>query len=203
METRITFHSERWLLEGQISPHSKTCAAVITHPHPLYGGDLSNPVVEVISQTYARKGLTTLRFNFRGVGKSEGAYGSGVAEQQDVLAAIEVLAKSGIRDIHLAGYSFGAWVNGHIPALPPQVSTLVLVAPPVALMDYSAAPAQPLLKLVIAGSDDEIAPPESIKRHLPAWNPASELAVIDDADHFFFGRFRQLEEALADRITAC
>jgi len=200
METRITFHSGSLVLDGQISPHSRKQAAVITHPHPLYGGDLANPVVEAITQTYARKGITTLRFNFRGVGRSEGVYANGIGEQEDVLAAIDVLVKSGFRDIHLAGYSFGAWVNGHITSLPPEVSAMILVSPPVAFMDYSAAPAQPLLKLVITGSDDEIAPPEIIKGHLPNWNPESELVVIDDADHFFFSRFQQLEEALAKRL---
>ncbi len=200
METRITFHSGSLQIEGRLNPQSKTHAAVITHPHPLYGGDLSNPVVEAIALTYARKGITTLRFNFRGVGRSEGVHGNGIAEQKDVLAAIEVLQKSGVQDIHLAGYSFGSWVNGHMTSLPPEVSTLVMVAPPVAFMDYKDAPAQPLLKLVLSGSDDEIAPPEVIKMHIPSWNPAAELVIIDHADHFFYGRFRQLEEALGDRL---
>jgi uncharacterized protein len=201
MESRITFRSGSLLLEGQINPLSKTHGVVITHPHPLYGGELSNPVVEAIALTYARKGITTLRFNFRGAGRSQGGFANGIGEQEDVLAAIGLLKESGIRDIHLAGYSFGAWVNGHIATLPPEVSTLVMVAPPVAFMEYKDAPTQPLLKLVIIGSDDEIAPQEHIKRHLQTWNPAAELVVIDDADHFFYGRFRQLEEVLAERIT--
>lgn len=201
METRITFHSGSLQLEGQLNPQSKTCAAVITHPHPLYGGDLSNPVVEALALTYARKGITTLRFNFRGVGKSEGIHGNGIAEQKDVLAAIEVLQKSGVRGIHLAGYSFGAWVNGQLTSLPPEVSAMIMVAPPVAFMDYKEAPAQPLLRLVLVGSHDEIAPPDLIKKHIPRWNPSAELVIIDHADHFFYGRFRQLEEELAKRLV--
>ncbi len=200
MESRITFHSGSLLLDGQINPQSKTCGAVITHPHPLYGGDLSNPVVEAVATTYARKGFTTLRFNFRGVGRSGGTYANGVGEQEDVLAAIELFRKSGIHDIHLAGYSFGAWVNGHIASLPPEVSAMIMVAPPVAFMDYKNAPPQPLLKLVLVGSDDELAPPELIKGQLPDWNKGAELVIIDDADHFFYGRFTQLEEAIASRI---
>jgi uncharacterized protein len=201
MESRVTFHAGPLNLEGQINPLSKTCGVVITHPHPLYGGELSSPVVESIALTYARKGITTLRFNFRGAGRSEGVYDNGIGEQKDVLAAIELLCASGIKDIHLAGYSFGAWVNGHIKRFPPEVSTLIMVAPPVAFMDYKNVPPQPLLKVVLTGSDDEIAPPDLIRRHLPGWNPTAQFEIIDDADHFFYGRFPQLEEALAAYIS--
>ena len=201
MESRVTFHAGALKLEGRITPLSKTCGVIITHPHPLYGGDLSNPVVESIALTYARKGITTIRFNFRGVGESDGVYDNGVGEQEDVLAAIGLLSASGITEIHLAGYSFGAWVNGRICRLPTEVSSLIMVAPPVAFMDYKNSPPQPLLKAVLTGSDDEIAPLDLIRRLLPAWNPTAQLEIIDDADHFFYGRFPQLEEALATHIS--
>jgi hypothetical protein len=201
MESRITFHAGALRLEGRINPLSKTCGVVITHPHPLYGGDLSSPVVESIALTYARKGITTLRFNFRGTGGSEGAHDNGIGEQEDVLAAIELLSTGGIKNIHLAGYSFGAWVNGHIQYLPSEVSALLMIAPPVAFMDYKNIPPQPLLKAVLTGSDDELAPPDLIRRHLPAWNPTARLEIIDDADHFFYGRFPQFEEALTSHIA--
>ena len=201
MESRITFHTGSLRLEGQINPLSKTCGVVITHPHPLYGGELSNPVVEAIALTYARKGITTLRFNFRGAGQSEGTFDNGNGERQDVLAAINLLRASGMTEIHLAGYSFGAWVNARTGPLPPEVSTLIMVAPPVAFMDYKDVPPQPLLKAVFTGSDDELAPVGLIRRYLAAWNPGARLEIIDDADHFFYGRFRQLEEAMATHIS--
>ena len=201
MESRITFNSGTLKLEGQINPLSRTMGAVITHPHPLYGGDLSSPVVESIAMSYANKGITTLRFNFRGVGESEGEHDEGRAERQDVLAAIELLRDSGIQHIHLAGYSFGSWVNALVAPLPPEVSALVMVAPPVALLDYAQVPQQPLLQTVLTGSEDEYAPPELIRRYIPSWNPSASLIIIDDADHFFYGRFRQLEEALAANIS--
>ena len=203
MESRITFHADDLKLDGQINPLSRTCAVVITHPHPLYGGELSNPVVKSIALTYARRGITTLRFNFRGVGKSEGAIDKGNGERRDILAAINLLKASGITEIHLAGYSFGAWVNARTGPLPPEVSTLIMVAPPVAFLDYKDVPAQPLLQAVFTGSNDELAPPGLIRRYLPAWNPGAHLEIIDDADHFFYGRFPQLEEAMAARISFC
>ena len=201
MESRVNFHAGALKLEGMITPLSKTCGVVITHPHPLYGGELSNPVVESIVLTYARKGITALRFNFRGVGRSDGVFDNGIGEQEDVLAAIGLLSASGISEIHLAGYSFGAWVNARICRLPPEVSTLIMVAPPVAFIDYKNIPPQPLLKVVLTGSDDEIAPPDLIRRYLPVWNPGAQLEIIDDADHFFYGRFPQLEEVLAAHIS--
>jgi uncharacterized protein len=201
MESSVTFHSGALKLEGMIAPLSKTRGVVITHPHPLYGGDLSNPVVESIALTYARKGITTLRFNFRGVGRSDGIHDNGIGEQEDVLAAIRLLSASGITEIHLAGYSFGAWVNARTCRLPPEVTTLIMVAPPVAFMDYKDVPPQPLLKVVFTGSDDEIAPPELIRRYIPVWNKGALFEIIDDADHFFYGRFPQLEEALTAHIS--
>jgi uncharacterized protein len=201
MESRIKIPVGPLTLEGLLNPQSKSCGVVITHPHPLYGGNMANPVVESIAFTYARKRITTLRFNFRGTGSSEGIYDNGEGEQDDVLAAIALLRSSGIKEIHLVGYSFGTWVNSRIESLPPEVSEVIMVAPPIAFMDFTQIGAQPRLTVVLAGSDDELAPPERIKQYLPRWNPDADLEIIDDADHFFYGRFPQLEAALAVQIS--
>ena len=100
--------------KGFMTAVQGTMGAVISHPHPLMGGDMRNPVVEILAESLFAGGLSTLRFNFRGVGMSEGVFDEGRGEQEDVLAAVTYLERQGIREIVLAGYSFGAWVNAGV-----------------------------------------------------------------------------------------
>ncbi len=98
-------------LESLLHLASGPDAVVITHPHSLYGGEMDNPVVAMLTGVYQRLGYTTLRFNFRGVGASGGGYDDGRGEQDDVRAAAAYLAGLGRTVTDLAGYSFGAWIN--------------------------------------------------------------------------------------------
>jgi alpha/beta superfamily hydrolase len=110
-EEKIFFESAGLKVEGLLDRLHSDRGVVITHPHPLYGGDMFNNVVEAIVQAYQEKGHSTLRFNFRGVGQSEGAYDNGIGEQENVRAALEYLSLLGTMSIDLAGYSFGAWIG--------------------------------------------------------------------------------------------
>ena len=112
-EEKITFQSDGLQLQGRLH-RAGVNGVVVTHPHPLYGGDMNNPVVETITQAYQHKGYTTLRFDFRGVGDSQGMYDEGIGEKRDVCQAMAYLAQINIENICLAGYSFGAWINAQI-----------------------------------------------------------------------------------------
>ncbi len=201
MEMKVTFISEQLVLEGLFNKLSEDHGAIITHPHPLYGGDMSNPVVESLVTSFNKKRYTTLRFNFRGVGKSEGTYDEGIGEQEDILAAINFLLDQGISAIYLVGYSFGAWVLAKIKELPGQISGEIFISPPVALLPYEENLTIPLLKLVITGEDDEIAPVEILENAVAGWNPESRFAIIDFADHFYFGCFKSLEKVVTDYLS--
>jgi len=200
MEDKIQFQSGDLGIEGLISQGQGTRGVVITHPHPQYGGDMYNPVVESIGHVYQRKGFATLRFNFRGVGASQGSFADGTGEQQDVLAAIRCLKETGLNHIDLAGYSFGAWVNAHLDPGAAAIQSLVMVSPPVAFMAFDAGLILPRLGLVVSGSRDDIAPPDQIRSLLPGWNPEAVFEEIQDADHFYFGFFEELEAILAENI---
>ncbi len=200
MEEKVYFQSGDISLSGLLHRGSKTGGVVITHPHPLYGGNMFNSVVEAIGRVYRNFGWTTLRFNFRGVGESQGAYGEGIREQEDVVAAVACLQAAGVRHIDVAGYSFGAWVNALAEPKLASAERLVLVSPPVAFLDFSGVEKLPALAQVITGSEDELAPPEIIAPFLPAWNSGVRLTVIDKADHFFFGFERELEKVLAEAL---
>lgn len=191
---KVMFHTGDGLeLEGLLDITSGQCGVVIVHPHPLYGGDMVNPVVESLSIVYKRKGYSTLRFNFRGVGNSQGVYDDGVGEQKDILAAIQLLQEQGMTTIHLAAYSFGSWVVAKIDSLPDSVEKLVFVSPPLALMPFADNCTLPLLDLVVTGEEDEFAPPNLLETSVKKWNPEGHLEVVDHADHFYFGSFPDLE----------
>jgi alpha/beta superfamily hydrolase len=185
-------------LEALLDLVGGTAGVVVTHPHPLYGGDMENGVVESIVRAYQSKGYSTLRFNFRGVGMSQGRYEDGRGEQEDVRAAIQFLASHGKTRVDLAGYSFGAWVNALATPAHPLVNGLLLVSPPVAFLDFSAVGFLAPLRLVVAGSDDQFAPPERVHALLPIWNPEAPFKVIAGAGHFYWGYTKELETILAD-----
>lgn len=201
MVEKIKFLSENYEIEGLFNKRDKNKGVVITHPHPLYGGDMYNLVVETIVHVYNIKGYSTLKFNFRGVGKSQGQYDNGVGEQKDVLAALSFLADMGMEKIDLAGYSFGAWVNAHAVIQEDIfVENMMMVSPPVGFMDFNAINAMNVLKFVITGSRDDIAPVDAVKKMLPIWNPDARFEIIDGADHFYGGYLEQLESVLSSCI---
>jgi len=202
METKIEFNSnDAIVLEGLLHIGTSDHGVVITHPHPLYGGDMNNIVVETIQNVYQKKGYTTLRFNFRGCGRSTGRYDDGNGEQKDVAAAVNFLKQKNIASIHLAGYSFGTWIianaleNDKIPA-----NAVIMVSPPVAMMRFEATTPIPNLKLVVTGSHDEFAPSDVVKKLAQAWNQSTPFEIIKGADHFFFGFMQKLAEILKVHI---
>jgi alpha/beta superfamily hydrolase len=197
MVGKIRFMSDGYEIEGRLEKSSLQRGVVITHPHPLYGGDMHNNVVAAIARVYRQKGYTALRFNFRGVGNSQGSYGDGVGEQEDVRAAVSYLADLGIGQIDLAGYSFGAWVNALAVRDESPLANMIMVSPPVAFIDFGSISGLGSLRLIVTGSRDDIAPPDRIKKSYAAWNAAARFEVISGADHFYAGYLDKLEAILA------
>ncbi|RJQ70005.1 MAG: alpha/beta hydrolase [Desulfobacteraceae bacterium] len=203
METQIVLKAPGADLEARLRTTSKINAVVITHPHPLYGGDMNNSVVSIVADAYAQEGWSVLRFNFRGTGASKGHHEDGIGEQKDVRAAIDYLTAGGYRQIDLAGYSFGAWVLAvwarNNAAHPHRI---FMVAPPVAFVDFDQRAAIPGLRHVITGSLDDLAPPGRIQSALPQWHQDAKLCVIQGADHSFWGHFQTLRQTMAKIIVA-
>lgn len=199
-DKKIVFESDQGTeLEGKIFSGSTESGVVISHPHPLYGGDMYNIVVETIAATFWKSGHTTLRFNFRGTGNSRGSYDEGNGEQQDVEAACRLLREKGISKLTLAGYSFGAWVNC-FAANKISFEQMILVSPPVAMLPFSEIEPIKYPILSVTGSHDEFAPPGLVKKVLLDCNPKACIEVIDGADHFYFGYTRDLEQVLSNYL---
>ncbi len=196
MAEKITFLSEEYEIEGLLNQRDEKKGVVVTHPHPLYGGDMNNLVVESIVHVYHMKGYSTLKFNFRGVGRSQGAYDNGLGEQKDVLSALSFLADMGLERIDLAGYSFGAWVNAHALQKDPLTEQMIMVSPPVGFMDFKSIVTMSTLKFVVTGNRDDIAPADVIEKMIYTWNPNARFEIIDGADHFYGGYLNQLESVL-------
>jgi hypothetical protein len=196
VEEPVYFEALNIKIEGLFRSIPGDKGVVITHPHPLYGGNMYNNVVESLVRIYQLAGYTTLRFNFRSVGSSEGEYDNGIGEQGDVKAALHFLVQRGKKVLDLAGYSFGSWVNALAISAVDTVDRMVMISPPVAFMDFSSVGLTPQIDLVVAGSQDRIAPVKLIDKMLPTWNPRAHLEVIDGADHFYLGYTEKLESVL-------
>jgi len=200
-EEKIKFLSKDLLIEGLLSIQEGQKGVVVTHPHSLYGGTMYNQVVETLVEVYQEKSFSTLRFNFRGVGGSEGSYDEGKGEQEDVRSALEYMHKRGKRDVGLAGYSFGAWVNAKMNDTHSLCDRIVMISPPVAFLDFSFLSFNPKIQLVIAGGRDDIAPADKITNVINTWNPKAHLEVVEGADHFYTGEISSLKSILSRFIS--
>lgn len=178
------------LMEGG-EPESRR-GIVVCHPHPLYGGNMFDGVVDDVCSGAHRAGLTSVRFNFRGVGDSEGTHDQGRGELADLMAVKSWLAER-VETMCIAGYSFGAGVASHCP----DEVIKILVAPPVSMLaeDPGTSPV-----LVIAGEQDPIAAPAELEARLAASDNVT-LAIIAGADHFFGNGRSMLMSEVTDFLT--
>jgi len=177
---------------------------VICHPHPLYGGTMHNKVVHYLAKTLNELGLCTVRFNFRGVGASEGSYGDGDGEVQDLQAVLDWVRqrqRQAGADIWLAGFSFGAYVALR-EGCAEGVSRLITVAPPVNLFDFEVFEPPSCPWLLLQGESDEVVPYRNVRRWVGRLNRPPEFVPLPGVDHFFHGKLNVLHEVLMDRLAS-
>jgi len=187
------------VLEGilRLPPTAPSRSALLCHPHPLYQGSLHSPVIFRAARAMHRRGYATLRFNFRGVGRSAGSYDGGRGEKEDVRTALGVLCERlpGI-PVTLAGYSFGSRVGFEAASRDPRVDRLLGIGIPIALgpFDFLKGLGKPLL--VLQGERDEFGPLPALERLVKELGGSARLIPIPGADHFFSGELGRLEESL-------
>lgn len=199
----ISFPSGELTLEGVWhlpDTNGPLPAVIVCHPHPLYGGSMSANVVFAICQALAEASIAALRFNFRGVGKSQGRFGGGIAEQDDVRAALDfALAADNIdhQRIGLAGYSFGGGVATAVAVQDERVKMLALVSP--ALLDTGGEQLKGYNKpkFIIIGENDDVIPQLELREWFETIPEPKHYEVIAGADHFWAG----YEEVVADKVT--
>jgi alpha/beta superfamily hydrolase len=181
-EERISFGEGGMRLEGLYAEAGGTRGAVICHPHSLMGGDMGNPVVETVAAALFRAGFSTLRFNFRGVGGSAGAFDEGRGEQANVLSAVAFLEAQGAREVLPAGYSFGAWVIAGVLS-GRQLSPALFVAPPFTMFPFDLAVLRGRVGLIVCGDYDPYCPADGAG--IMAAELSCRLELLAGEDHFF------------------
>jgi alpha/beta superfamily hydrolase len=190
-EEKVYFPSGGIRLEGLLSiqeAFSNKGGIVLCHPHPQYGGEMRNRVIAAALEAARQVGFATLRFNFRGVGASEGAYGEGIGEKDDVRAAIEYLESKlnhSSAPILVLGYSFGAWVGMPVATEEERVKGMVAVSPPLGMFDFEFLKKCGKEKLIIGGDMDVFSPVSLLKEWFKQLKEPKSLAVIQGADHFY------------------
>jgi alpha/beta superfamily hydrolase len=191
---------EALLDEGATPPRA---AVVFGHPHPMHGGTMHTKAVYQGAKGLTRIGCAVLRFNFRGVGKSDGTFDAGAGEKGDFTAALDYMERTypGL-PLWSAGFSFGSWIALETGAADPRVKVLIGIAPPVTKMgyDFSNTRASTKPKFFVHGEADEICPVQDMWKFYGLLPEPKELVVIDMADHLFDGHTGEVGEALEDLL---
>jgi hypothetical protein len=203
-EEKVLIPSKEIRLEGLLSIREASSfrgGVILCHPHPQYGGDMDHPVVSTAVEAASQEGFSTLRFNFRGVGGSEGSYGDGVGEREDVKAAAEYLSlrlKNEHVSLVLVGYSFGAWAGFPIAIEDERFKGMVAVAPPLEIYHFEFLMGCKKKKLFIVGDRDFFCPPSMLKDWYQRIEEPKSLVIIPGADHFFLFHTRFLIQPLKE-----
>ena len=198
-EETIFYQSGKLQLEGLYAENEGEEGAVICHPHPQLGGSMQNNVVVSMITAFFIHGNSTLRFNFRGVGRSEGSYDNGIGEQEDISSAVSWMKQKGKADILLAGYSFGAWVSAKWLQNHDVEHPAILVSPPINVMDFDFPPLTGKIGLIVCAENDQYCAHERMKDIAHKIDCRFEL--IPDSDHFYFGNESEIIAALNDYLA--
>ncbi|MGE4218529.1 MAG: alpha/beta hydrolase [Alphaproteobacteria bacterium] len=196
----VIFNGPDGRLEGRYQHAKRSGApiALILHPHPQHGGTMNNKVVYTLYHAYARRGFSVLRFNFRGVGRSQGSFARGEGELADAASALDWLQayNEDAEQCWIAGFSFGAWIGMQLLMRRPEITGFISVAPPANMYDFSFLAPCPSSGMILAGERDELVPPESIQKLVDKLRSQRGIAihhrVVPGANHFFFEHIDEL-----------
>jgi alpha/beta superfamily hydrolase len=189
----VLFNGPAGRLEGRYTPGKSPTApiALVLHPSPQHGGTMNNKVVFSVYQTFTSRDFATLRFNFRGVGRSQGTYDKGEGELADATSALDWLQSINphARSVWVTGFSFGAWIGMQLLMRRPEIDSFISIAPPANMLDFSFLAPCPTSGLILAGESDDIVPEASVQKlvHKLSFQRGIKIdyRVIAGADHFF------------------
>ncbi|MCZ7371947.1 MAG: hypothetical protein O8C66_15730 [Candidatus Methanoperedens sp.] len=190
--------SSAGLLEAELMLPFPECekypaAAVVCHPHPLYGGSLHSKVVVAVSHAFLALGIPSLRFNFRGVGRSSDRYDNGIGEKDDAVAALDYMEGWG-DSLIIAGHSFGAWMSMKAGCEDTRVKMIIGVGTPVNFVDMTFLRDCMKPRLFVHGMRDQLIPVEKVEELYSWLSEPKKLIKMDRADHFFTGKLDELSE---------
>ncbi|MDJ0948474.1 MAG: alpha/beta hydrolase [Alphaproteobacteria bacterium] len=196
-------------LEGRYQ-HSKVPnapVALLLHPHPEHGGTMNNRVVYQLFHAFARRGFSALRFNFRGVGRSQGQFDRGEGELSDAAAALDWMQthNPNATGCWIGGFSFGAWVAMQVLMRRPEIDGFVAVAPPANMFDFSFLAPCPASGLIVQGVLDEVVPKEAVDKLVNKLSSQKDISIdyrpIEGANHFFADHTDELIQHVEDYLA--
>lgn len=196
----VIFPGPEGRLEGRYHPQKAKDApiAIILHPHPQFGGTMNNRVVYNLHYAFYNMGFTVLRFNFRGVGRSQGSFDRGEGELSDAAAALDWLQANNpnASACWVGGFSFGAWIGMQLLMRRPEIDGFISVAPPANMYDFSFLAPCPSSGLVVQGDRDDVVPADSVAKLVTKLSHQRDITVdhrvVPGANHFFHGRMAEL-----------
>ncbi len=198
----VIFPGPEGRLHGRYSPAGKPrpMIAIILQPHPEGGGTMNNPITMALYQMFVKRGFATLRFNFRGVGRSEGEFDNGVGELSDAASALDWLQAMNPESAGtwVAGYSFGALIGMQLLMRRPEVKGFISIAPPANMYDFGFLAPCPSSGLIVAGTADEVVAEPAVQKLVDKLKTQRHITIdyarIEGANHFFAS---EMEELLA------
>ena len=203
-EAEVTFRSGELTLEGRLAnPGGDASGAIVCHPHPVYGGSMDNNVVDAILTALWQGGYATLRFNFRGVGASEGEHDGGPGEVDDAIAAARFIsAQPGVRKsgLLMAGYSFGAMVGVSAGYEHGEIARIVAVALPIAMADVRIPDGASKPILLVSGDRDSYSPAKEVQALKEKIGASARVEILSGADHFFGGMEGELSRVIGEAL---
>jgi len=189
----IIFNGPEGRLEGRYH-HNKTEGApiaLVLHPHPQFGGTMNNKIVYNLFHSFVDRGFSTLRFNFRGVGRSQGVFDQGIGELSDAASALDWLQtfNENAKPCWIAGFSFGAWIGMQLLMRRPEIDGFISIAPPANMYDFAFLAPCPSSGLLVHGTEDNIVPAEDFEKLVAKLQAQKGITVdyekIQGAGHFF------------------
>jgi hypothetical protein len=206
----VIFAGPAGRLEGRYHQHGEATApiALVLHPHPRYGGTMNNKVVYAVYQTFVRLGFSTLRVNFRGVGRSQGQYDGGPGELADAASALDWLQSTcpSARGCWIAGFSFGAWISMQLLMRRPEIDGFISISPPANIFDFTFLAPCPSSGLIVHGSADELVPEPDVAKLANRLSHQRGISVeyrkVPGASHFYEGELEALSEVVAEHVEA-
>jgi alpha/beta superfamily hydrolase len=195
-------------IEGRYSPGKRENAPIslILHPHPRAGGHMNHPVAVQMYHLFMKRGFSTLRFNFRGVGRSQGEFDGGIGELADAATALDWLQTTNptATQCWVAGYSFGAWVSMQLLMRRPETDGFISVSPPANMYDFSFLAPCPASGLFLHGSNDTVVPHVEVERVVTKLRSQKGIVIdyelIEGATHFWAENLPNVEQQVGDYL---
>ena len=195
-------------LEGryQPGPRPRSPLALILHPHSLAGGTMNNPIVHMLYNLFTERGFSTLRFNFRGVGRSQAEFDNGVGELSDAASALDWMQQYNPEApiTWVAGFSFGAWIGMQLLMRRPEIKGFISVAPPASMYDFGFLAPCPSSGIIVQGGADEVATMPATQKLVDKLKTQKHIvidySIIESANHFFEREMAELQAVCAEYL---